>query len=773
MKKNKTLLFAALLVATTLPRVCGAAPAAVRAFEAGYTSAEPFAVTLTLGNPDNTGLNALYLQETIPDGWTLAAGSLQISDDGGREPLHATAPGSLEILWLAMPTNFPVTVAYKLNVPAGENGAKTFSGELDWALYGEAQTVTTAGASEVISDQYVQTPAIIPAGGTFASNQVVEITCATPDALIYYTTDGSTPSDTSGTLYAGPFEITASCTVKARGFHSGKEPGATASATFRQALAYDDVQLSIGVRMEQKLADLGVLPAKPTLAKTSKTALPSGLKLEIRQDAATGAYSVWLVGIPTRVNAAPAAVSYEARVKVKENGKTVTKVLTTIDMTFPAVAALPAPVPATYNGWLASDDGCLGALSLTASAKGLLSGKLGYLGTNYTFKAAAFDAKTNGTFYAAVDVKYSRTILGTLRLAIDSTGGVTAELAGTAMTAALARNNWADANMAAWGNTALEGYYTLQLPVAGPAADPCGSGYMTVTLGRRGAAKWAGKLADGQGFSGSGTLVYLDAAGLFLPVAASYGSKKGYFCTVLTLTPGADKTGNTFAGANALWRNTDFKSVWTDGSLDLQAAPATGFHRQLKATGGYYNKTTDFANHYLGRALSIGNDPVALELPYTYTKADRTKETRYAAPVLGGIDPFLPVNATASGLAMTAKSTLKKQPDGTYNYATATNPAAATFKFARGTGIFTGSFKIYYDYQAREGAPAVTHAAKAVKVAGILTPVRATLGGLATDEGAGYCLLNLGDKCSYTDAKGKPKTYTFGKWSYVFTLEAQ
>lgn len=57
-------------------------------------------------------------------------------------------------------------------------------------------------------------PVIAPAAGTFADSVLVSITCATPDALIYYTTDGSTPSLNSE-LYTGAFKLYASASVKA------------------------------------------------------------------------------------------------------------------------------------------------------------------------------------------------------------------------------------------------------------------------------------------------------------------------------------------------------------------------------------------------------------------------------------------------------------------------------------------------------------------------------------------------------------------------------
>ena len=67
---------------------------------------------------------------------------------------------------------------------------------------------------ETFKAEKTAAPVISPNGGTFSGSQTVTITCAAPDAVIYYTTDGSTPTVDS-TKYAGSFTLTASATVKA------------------------------------------------------------------------------------------------------------------------------------------------------------------------------------------------------------------------------------------------------------------------------------------------------------------------------------------------------------------------------------------------------------------------------------------------------------------------------------------------------------------------------------------------------------------------------
>lgn len=81
--------------------------------------------------------------------------------------------------------------------------------------------------------QTVASPTFSPAGGTYSGAQQVSLATTTPGASIRYTTDGSTPTETSGTLYTGsPIPVGASMTIKAIAYEGGMNDSAISSASY-------------------------------------------------------------------------------------------------------------------------------------------------------------------------------------------------------------------------------------------------------------------------------------------------------------------------------------------------------------------------------------------------------------------------------------------------------------------------------------------------------------------------------------------------------------
>ncbi len=74
----------------------------------------------------------------------------------------------------------------------------------------------TNGADKFVpkGTELVETPVITPESGIYKEAQTVTITCETPEAEIYYTTDGTTPN-TNANRYTAPFEVSNSITIKA------------------------------------------------------------------------------------------------------------------------------------------------------------------------------------------------------------------------------------------------------------------------------------------------------------------------------------------------------------------------------------------------------------------------------------------------------------------------------------------------------------------------------------------------------------------------------
>lgn len=84
----------------------------------------------------------------------------------------------------------------------------------------------------------VEAPVITPNTGDYVTAQTVSMTCATEDATIYYTLDGTIPTENS-TLYTAPFTVNASTTIMAKAFKTGMNASNVASSvlTFPQEVA--------------------------------------------------------------------------------------------------------------------------------------------------------------------------------------------------------------------------------------------------------------------------------------------------------------------------------------------------------------------------------------------------------------------------------------------------------------------------------------------------------------------------------------------------------
>jgi hypothetical protein len=110
--------------------------------------------------------------------------------------------------------------AVKFAVPTAANGRVYVGAEYQLSVYGLLNGATQAAE-----------PVINPAGQLFHPSIQVTITDSSPNAQIFYTTDGSTPT-TASTVYTGPFNISSTQTVKAIADGAGYLASLIASETY-------------------------------------------------------------------------------------------------------------------------------------------------------------------------------------------------------------------------------------------------------------------------------------------------------------------------------------------------------------------------------------------------------------------------------------------------------------------------------------------------------------------------------------------------------------
>ncbi len=235
----------------------------------GHNSSSVTSATYTINTgPAGTDWEAESLTRTA-SGATATTDTDAAASGGARVTLNATATGAfVEFTLPNVPAGtYSVRLAYKTNANRGilalrVNGAQV-GGTLDQYAATSTYPTTTFGnvtlaagnhllrltvtgknaasssftlsADRIIlvpTTAQVATPSFSPAGGTFTTPQSVTISTSTGGATIRFTTDGSTPTSTTGTVYTGPITISSTTTVRAIASLSGMSDSSVASATY-------------------------------------------------------------------------------------------------------------------------------------------------------------------------------------------------------------------------------------------------------------------------------------------------------------------------------------------------------------------------------------------------------------------------------------------------------------------------------------------------------------------------------------------------------------
>jgi sugar lactone lactonase YvrE len=130
--------------------------------------------------------------------------------------------------------SFSPTPSTLYTAPISVGGSGTYRVLYAMATKSGMTDSTVASATYQVMYPKVATPVISPASGTYATDQVVSISCSTSGATIYYTTNNATPT-TSSAVYTAPIGVAGngvSVTVRAMAAQSGMTDSSVAVATY-------------------------------------------------------------------------------------------------------------------------------------------------------------------------------------------------------------------------------------------------------------------------------------------------------------------------------------------------------------------------------------------------------------------------------------------------------------------------------------------------------------------------------------------------------------
>ena len=158
-----------------------------------------------------------------------------------------------------------------------------------WFREAECTNEWTFGTDVVSKDttlyakwtQKCSTPTFSPAAGTHTGTQSVTISCAAPsNATIRYTTDGTTPTKSVGTVYSEAISVSATTTIQAIAYKDGCLDSEVASGIFTIKCATPTFSVAAGTKHGAQSVELSCATADATIYYTTNNSTPTASSTE-------------------------------------------------------------------------------------------------------------------------------------------------------------------------------------------------------------------------------------------------------------------------------------------------------------------------------------------------------------------------------------------------------------------------------------------------------------------------------------------------------------